>query len=345
VYHVRSDTLAGVKLSSLFIKRDMSSIMLPQATEALNSYMGSSSPGKVLPDDEAIKFYYSNHVFSLISAQYDQNDILPPAAAMLAKQYAKMSATSIARLVYYTMLIIIREARHMHSIVNFLEASKTKLSGEFIKLLLGAMSQGEDGAMELLKHDPPKITLREYAEGLSFAFHYHGVWSGGFGGDPWGDIADTLAKFIRGEITAEMFADTAYTLAHNNGPMFNKGILYKHYDQVEFPKILDVQRSGQIPQYVMERLVAGIQIKDDELKAFVNNACHLYPKELDGNVDWFRVAQLGALGTYEAEQQAQLKKYGPPPAVAEKAKEASNKFYVGTKSDDYVIKYQREVAA
>jgi len=344
MYQYRDDTLAGIKLSSLFIKKDCSSIMLPQAVGALNDYMKATS-NKLSPDNEAIKFYYTNHVFSLIAAQYDQHEILPPAVAKLAKDYAKMSADSIARLVYYTMMIIVRESRHLSSgKKSFWDSSKAKFTQKYNDFLLNVTHLDESGAVSLMRTDPPEITLREFAEGIAFMFHSDQAWShkGGYGGHPWGQIADTLAKLVRGDITPEMFADTAYTLAHNNGPMFNKQMLYHNYSsQQQFLKILDVQRSGQIPQYVMETKLGhgGVGFKEFEL-----NALQIFPKELSGYVDWFKVQSLGALGDYSNEQQVQLQKHGPSPAMAEEQKKDMNKFYVGVNPDDYVIKYEREVA-
>src|SRR5687767_3521180 len=72
-YHLRKDTLAGVKLSALFDKRDLSDVPLPKAISALNAYMGKS-PSMVKTCAEALKFYYANHVFSLIASRYDAHE-------------------------------------------------------------------------------------------------------------------------------------------------------------------------------------------------------------------------------------------------------------------------------
>jgi hypothetical protein len=39
----------------------------------------------------------------------------------------------------------------------------------------------------------------------------------------WGNIADTLRHLVTGELSPEMFCDLGFALAHNNGPIFNKG--------------------------------------------------------------------------------------------------------------------------
>jgi hypothetical protein len=97
---------------------------------------------------------------------------------------------------------------------------------------------------------------------------------------------------VYGEFTPEMFGDTAFTLAHNNGPMFNKGMLYSNYSS-EFKKILDVQRSGQIPQYLSEKVFIG-----DVVPTYMAEAVVVFPAELTGTVDWYKVEALGALGNY-----------------------------------------------
>ena len=50
---------------------------------------------------------------------------------------------------------------------------------------------------------------------------------------------------LTGTTSMEMLVDTGYTLAHNGGPIFNKGMMYTHYDS-HFLTILDLQRAGQM---------------------------------------------------------------------------------------------------
>jgi len=47
-------------------------------------------------------------------------------------------------------------------------------------------------------------------------------YNGGYGGLPWGNIANTLYMYERGHITPHTFIDTCWGLQHNNGTYFNK---------------------------------------------------------------------------------------------------------------------------
>jgi len=159
-----------------------------------------------------------------------------------------------------------------------------------------------------------------------------------YGGKPWGHIADTLKKLVLGETSPEMFTDTAWTLAHNNGPMFNKGMLYKQYTQSLY-KILDVQRSGQIPQLVREGGVDGIT---SVVKNVYENCAKVFPEEFSGHVDWFKVEALGALHHYPNEKAKQEQKYGKSDFVSKMQAEEKKKFYVS--NNDYAFIKIRKAA-
>jgi len=109
-------------------------------------------------------------------------------------------------------------------------------------------------------------------------------------------------------ITQEMMIDTAYTLAHNNGPMFNKGMLYDHYGN-DFKKILDVQRSGQIPEFILE---GGAKFLTPLQSSVFNDALTALKGEFGNYVDWYQVEKLGSLIKYPVEKTVQDKKYGNP---------------------------------
>src|SRR5208283_4005185 len=93
------------------------------------------------------------------------------------------------------------------------------------------------------------MDIGTFCKGLAWQF-YKCKWAGGYGGKKWGVVTDCLARFVTGEFSAEMMLDTVWTLAHNGGPIFNKGQFYACYGHTLY-RILDVQRSGQIPEAVL----------------------------------------------------------------------------------------------
>jgi phosphohistidine swiveling domain-containing protein len=101
-------------------------------------------------------------------------------------------------------------------------AGRNGLSRNFIK----AFSQPEY----------ENLTLGEAFYGLSRIFKM-GAFEGGFGGEPWYDIAHHGENFANGEISAEVFVDQAFSLEHNSGQIFNKEIIFHD------PEYMDVNES------------------------------------------------------------------------------------------------------
>lgn len=271
------------------------------------------------PDDEALSFYLANHIWSQVLAKFDDYEVLPDDWQKLVGMYFKVMTEQALRLTYYTLLIITREARHCkpgsHS--NF----KDKVGPKFMSFLNHIAGTGSDGAVLRFFDDSPDMPLIDYVSAIERVF-FNGSFSGGYGGKPWGHIAANLGRLVRGETSYEMMVDTAYTLAHNNGPMFNKGMFYNHYSG-EFLRHLDVQRSGQMPQYV-EQYTPHIL---PEMRALAEKLGVGIAAEEVKYVDWYKVEALGALHTYPALKKSQVSANGPSPYMTaqEKAKIEASK--------------------
>ena len=337
-YHARKDTLFGMRQSALFEKRNSSGIHVPVSVAVLNDYLKNCN-GVVHPESEALKFYYSNHVFSLLSSKFDLHEPLPPEALSLARSYVKMSGDLVARLAYYVMMIIVREMRHVHASTSKVDSYASKYGpnfSEFIKVIKG---HAEGGAVAHLRNSPPVMELGKFLKGMVNLF-VTGGFSSGYGGKPWSNIADTLRKMVEGEITPEMFADTAFTLVHNGGPMFNKGMLYHHQNNTVLYKLLDVQRSGQVPQLVVE---GGIppSLRPPEFENFSSEAVKLFPAELSGGVDWYKVESLGSINKYPNEKKLQDAKYGK--GKIPDADGGANIYYYGNLPTDFVKVVKRNL--
>jgi hypothetical protein len=339
MYAYREDTLAGLKQSLLFRPRPMN-VSVPQAVERLNAYMKHAS-ADASPEAEALKFYFSNHVFGLISEKFHPHEPLPEPVLRLARGYLALASPLVLRLAYYVLMIITREARHFpgpSSVFEKIEDECGEAAKEFCAYI---RHSGEMSAVDKLRKNPPEVSLRAYIKAMMLVF-FEGAWGPSYGGPKWGNIAQTLYRLVVGEISPEMFADTAFTLVHNGGPMFNKGMLYSGFDRKRLLTILDVQRSGQIPQHVDS--VASLL--DAATKGYIREARAVFPEELNGYVDWFRVQALGGIGKYHNEQKEQLAKYGPSKWMAHISEQEAKKralenakFYVN--NNEYAIKIER----
>jgi len=296
------DTLAYYKANPFLNPVDFSQTPVPKLSEQIR--VDRPALGQAYPEAEALTFYLYNHAFSLVTSRLGlhepMGDFLPVAVA-----YAQSSAKVFKRLMQYMVLITTRESRHVHNSESFWEKVGAEFGPEFLAFQKRISHTSSTGAVEKFHSHPPDMPFGQYMAGITHVFN-KGKFSGGYGGKPWGQIANTLRSMVMGETSPEIMVDTAWTLCHNNGPMFNKGMLYHMYSS-EIKKILDVQRSGQIPQYFAEvsnsftQQVPGFQMLQT-----------LFPQEMNGYVDWFLVEELGSVQKYPSEKALQANKYGEP---------------------------------
>lgn len=271
---------------------------------------------KANPDEEALMFYLLNHAFSLIRQKYGPADTLSSEDEAITRIYLQTANAATVRLLYYVLLIISRESRHVRNLSTVTAALSEEALAACSTLVSEFRSKGSSGVVDHLKR-PEAFNIMhpvtKYVEFLREVF-YQGSFSGGYGGKPWGNIADCLFRLVSGVTTPEIFLDTAFTLAHNNGPMFNKGMLYTNYS-TELYTILDVQRAGLIPDYVAEKTSSvGSGVSPRVASAYA--LCSSLFKECGdflGYVDWFAVVGLGALKNHIEKGKAQVASHGPSP--------------------------------
>lgn len=303
MYKYSPNTIAGHRQNSLFLKRDYDSVPANFFVEKIK-FVEQNVSG-ISPDSDALSFYFGNHVFNMIAKEFGEHRVLPYAYNWMASQYVAFANNIAERLIAYTAIVIAREARHVHHIGATLQVNLFdnygKEASEFAKSLnSGGEGTAKDSFYACGNNGAPIGKLVGVVEGI----FSQGKFSSGYGGKPWRVIAETLLNLCRGDITGEMFIDTAFTLAHNNGPMFNKGIIYNNYSS-KFISILDVQRSGQIPSAVFT---------DPSIKEFVTPAFSVFVEEtrkvfpeLVCSVDWEAVQNLGSIGNYASKIKAKPK--------------------------------------
>lgn len=298
--------LEHYKKALLFKQQNMSAVPLASTAPQFLNYMNTHNTVSV--EEEAILFYLLNDAFGRLCSQFDKKEDLPKEADALARLYLKKASESSARLFYYLLAIITRESRHapshcigkldpQYGVIDFVKTLKAKASsGTAAKILKESCSDTLNG-----------VSLGSYAAGIVNVFKKWGH-PNNFGGEPWADIAEVFRKVVFGEISLELMNDLSWALAHNNGPIFNKGMLYDHYTQ-EIKRILDVQRSGQILEYVAnkELLVPTVDIAHalDAVQSCLTTPPNTY-------VDWYKVEALGALQKYPTEKEKQYLTYGYP---------------------------------
>lgn len=305
--YVPDNTLAHYELMPQRQLINVSKVNCELFAQRISAYKDSHT--LVKPEHEAIQFYLFNHLAKLLKDKFTANEPLPDWAKAVMQEYKSIVVNQGNRLTSYISLICARESRHMGAkneewwVENITKNFGAKCK-DFHYLIKGKNS---DVAAGRFLESAPDIPVGDFFKSLETIF-FKGSFGSGYGGKPWGNIAKTLNQFLDGKISQEMMVDTAYTLAHNNGPMFNKGMMFNHYDS-ELLVILDVQRSGQIPEYVLEK--CGVGLSPQQQTVFTNF------KQALGNpfssyVDWFKVERDGAVSSYGYQQQMQEKLHGKP---------------------------------
>jgi hypothetical protein len=251
-------------------------------------------------DVAAVHFYLLNHAAAVIAQRRDPLEPLTPEELAVLKMYVDVATPIAARLFYYMLFITTREARHNKSSVSSkLSAVHKEVSKDYPGIDVSLVEKMFDfttsapDASGILNHmlvgQTKEFPLGAYTRTVAAVF-YKCSWSSAFGGPKWGNIADALHAFSSGQWSAEMLADTAFTLAHNGGPMFNKGMLFSHHGG-NFMTILDMQRAGVVPLW-LEKEGSGFH---DNVYSTVKKSL---PEIFEGELDYAKVKSLGALGDY-----------------------------------------------
>lgn len=277
--------------------------------------IGTNKQDPVSPDSEAIAFYALNQIIGLMAGKFTANEKLPAWGERAVDLYCKELISQHRRLFIYTFLVASREWRHLKNLD--LTSSKVTTSHLYpagMKALHPHIKDSHDEAtLNSWLKMVPEVHIEKYCAALTHSFNT-GSWGGGYGGKPWGMISQTLQRYVGGEISAEVFIDTAYTLAHNNGPMFNKGMLYEMYTGA-FKKVLDIQRSGQVCEGLIEGECPCNTKTVIDIKAIIADAKSTLG--IGEYVDWYKVEDLGGAlvqsGTYAAKKAKQDQKYGTKP--------------------------------
>lgn len=329
------DTLAYHLARPLTSHIDNSAVMCANVAKRVKQYPKDQAK----PETEAVEFYTMNHGMALISATRAPLEPLPRDELEFVEAYHEMMAKKAVRAFYYLLLICTREARHNLS----LNKDGPKIAEKWGKPIADfhlSIKGGESSIHQALLSSPPNATIGAYCEAMEWAF-FHSKWNGGYGGAKWGVVNQCLTRFVKGEFTAEMMLDTVWTLAHNGGPIFNKGLQYHHWDQTLY-RILDVQRSGQMPEAVMtDHLIKSHSSVD--LQKQVKWMKDKWPDKIGSYVDWWTVEALGAVHKYPKDKQQQLKLYGPSEKATQAEKAAAEKAAAAQKAaQEKLAKHAKE---
>lgn len=279
MYDLPAKTLNFYLENPLFKKNAFDLAPANQLAKEINSFI-RSNPGMPKPEEDALTFYLLNHGFHLIKNKYGPLERLPKEVEEVVEMHFKKTQKVAMRLFSYIVLISLEEAvfeQNKPSLKPFLESS---YGPEFLEFFQNIKSRNSSFATaDSFKN--LSTPIGKFLNGVYSIFHFGG-WSGGFGGVPWAQIIGLARDVALGRESFETMADFAFTLCHNNGSMFNKSKLYSMYSPFIY-EILDIQASGQIPQWINENKNSQYVTKD-VLESF-NNLSKIFPEEMTKPLD------------------------------------------------------------
>ncbi len=284
MYH--TNTLAyQLGCRPLSVARDISGTSAVSTARAVDKFRNNHK-ANARPEIEAIWFYLMNHAVGEVRRRVEWHEPLGDYAIFL-DEYNERGADMAARLFNYLVLICIRESRHAEVGLDVSQAVAKKY-GTVVEEFNKIVRSTEDPLPHFSKN-PPKTTLGAFVGSLRMIF-FKGHFGQAYGGPKWGAVADALCKFVDGTFSAEMLLDVGWTLCHNGGPIFNKGMLYAGYNEGLLTTILDTQASGQIPQLVNADTVGMGAVVTASMKQFVKRMAKTLGAGFVADVNWSLVA-------------------------------------------------------
>ena len=301
-----TNTLSYHASRGLCVHRDMGAVPTAKVAAMIKSALGINK-AKPQPEACALNFYFLNHGKGVLGQTYHSLEPLPKEDVLFLEKYHRMANDEAIRAFYYLLLICVRRSRH----VDATGALQKQVAAQFGQACSDFNQQidniGSHGSYQYFLSQPPSANIGDFCRSLQYIF-YKGHFHSGFGGPAWGAVADCLVSFVTGEYSAEIMVDTVWTLCHNNGPIFNKGMFYYEHTSTLI-RILDVQRSGQI---------AEACLSDNEIAKYASgpliNAIEGFSKRHPGHfgsyVDWYAVEARGAVNSYPQDKVVQAQTYG-----------------------------------
>lgn len=290
------DTLAHYLSRPFFNKVNYGVRSSKDTAERLKQCVGVSPLPK--PETDAFTFYLLNHAFQLVRMKFHPDEPLGEYAEVV-DLYLNKCIPIAQRALHYLLVICTRESRHVKDVNGIYQTMQSKWGPQIKDFNWHIRGSSSESAVQKFIDSPPNDNLGKYAAFLPWVF-YTGVYSSGFGGPKWGAVADCFANCVTGKSTMEVMLDTVWTLAHNGGPIFNKGVIYSGYSSVDLRLILDVQRAGMIPQLIAnppKQNVTGLTTEHKTMHTYLRDK--FFKGEFAGEVDWKRVMALGSIGQYD----------------------------------------------
>jgi hypothetical protein len=274
MYDLPKNTMLTYCSNPMFEQMDFGEVPVATLAKEIEKFKKNSK--MVVPESDALTFYFMNHAFHVMKSRLHPLERLSDDMAFVADQHIRNTNQVAKRLFFYSVIIAIEEARYMPSQDDrFFEFLNRSYGREFCEYVKGGF---KGGLTDFGKLD---MTCGVFTTAMMSVFAF-GKWQPGFGGRGWVPIAALVSDCANGTLSFEAMADQAFSLCHNNGSMFNKGHLYSQYSHFIY-NILDIQDSGQIPQWIASN--KGNKFITVETQRVHDIMAKHFPDEMTGKVD------------------------------------------------------------
>lgn len=225
-----------------------------------------------VPENDALNFYFLNHFHHAVSQKFDGLQALPK-DIYEALEYSQIKLNEIAQRVFlHVVLVSMDDSRFCSPGAKFLDMLKMKFGDDAVKF---AKNDYKGKNSQDISFASSGLSCGEVVNCFYHNFAFNGVsW-----GKPWTKISGLALEFLRGEKNLSVLTDQAFSLVHNGGSIFNKGRYYQVNSDFLFT-ILDIQDSGQIPQWIGSNL--GNKYIDEKLKKIYQVGSNYFAEFNDG---------------------------------------------------------------
>lgn len=271
MYAQNKNTVRAYRNRPLLMNRDISGNDMAGFYSQLLDYFKVQHAAKPSIGDTAVKFYLLNHGVALLDGAAGPDATLSSGQAELYRLYHDHVGKIGVRMVYdiVFMLTALASTTHPDSFcLDAVESSYGPQARAFIERVVGNTKNVSFWTPDFSVFLPVLKAVRDNAQGVKLG---DGIRALGYVldicqrelsyGPLWRDVARVASSFFEGHKSLETTIDTAFTFCHCNGSFFEKGKLFTAVGNDLFDA-LDVQRSGQIPQFVHENKNALTRHKD-----------------------------------------------------------------------------------
>lgn len=222
-------------------------------------------------EQAVLNFYFYNHAFHLITSRYNIYDRLPDELAQICARQQLVSNEIGSRMFYQ---VLMSTHGHLFGVQN--GGHKAHFPEFFVQ-------QYGQKLWDFFASNPnsyqfanwikvfPDVDMGCFFSGTLATFTFSGQGSA----KAWANIARLGTDYVNGNMSLESMADQAFSICHNGGSILNKGHMFTVCHQNMY-HLLDVQDSGQIPQWIFAN--SNKKEVDPQLKADISVMAKHFPE-------------------------------------------------------------------